>query len=583
MSPAQTSKALPYSRVYPADVIDSAWDVPQAEVLAAARRRVGSLSGVLQEALAAFAILGIVFMLQAAAGAYRGERASYSDEASHFMNALLVRDYVRDGIGQHPLRFAEQYYISYPKIAPGMWPPLFHAVLGVLMLANRSPQTTALALLALISTWTSWRLYRMVSLFETRFVGLLIAVAFVLTTAIIDLTTAIMLDLAVAALALEATYWFAIFLTTGKKRHAGLFGIAAALCCLTKGNGLSLILMPAALVMFTRRFDVLRHAGLYLAAAIVLGFAMPPLFVSYRLDAAIGDFGAVGLADVVARLYFYSAFLVRQFGAPLLIASLVGVGVGLCPVRDGRVELAWAMKAGLAALIVSSLVFHLFNPHLGIAPRYIALTVAPLLGLLPVGVEQIARGIRQYELRRTLQVAILLTLFAAFLVVRPAMATRYPVGAATTIDFFSKGGLLAGSTILVVTNEEGEGALVSEVASRHPEPVATVLRGSKVVATDDWAGRRFKMLFASPGDLLQELEDLHVDYLVMDYSKPAMGVAFWSQVNAMIETYSPRFERMYEVDAGHRLVIYRLKYRTPGSPKRLEVPLTYSLGRVIGR
>jgi hypothetical protein len=94
MSPAQTSKALPYSRVYPADVIDSAWDVPQAEVLAAARRRVGSLSGVLQEALAAFVILGIVFMLQAAAGAYRGERASYSDEASHFMNALLVRDYV---------------------------------------------------------------------------------------------------------------------------------------------------------------------------------------------------------------------------------------------------------------------------------------------------------------------------------------------------------------------------------------------------------------------------------------------------------------------------------------------------------
>jgi hypothetical protein len=110
------------------------------------------------------------------------------------------------------------------------------------------------------------------------------------------------------------------------------------------------------------------------------------------------------------RLYFHSAFLVRQFGAPLLIASSVRVGVGLCPVRHGRVELAWAMKAGLAALVVSSLVFHLFNPHLGIAPRY-----------------------------------------------------------------------------------------------------------------------------------------------------------------------------MYEVDAGHRLVIYRLKYRTPGSPKRLEVPLTYSLGRVIGR
>jgi len=90
-----------------------------------------------------------VLIVQLAVGAYRAERGNYPDEAAHFMNALLVRDYLTQGLGQNPLRFAEEYYLNYPKIAPGMWPPLFHGVLGLVMLLGTPPRIAGLALLAL--------------------------------------------------------------------------------------------------------------------------------------------------------------------------------------------------------------------------------------------------------------------------------------------------------------------------------------------------------------------------------------------------------------------------------------------------
>jgi hypothetical protein len=584
MSPFSASELiLPRAKALEGEMVLRERRASGTWVAASERAGLSQALAIGRELLIGCVLLGMVVTAQLAAGAYRGERAAYSDEASHFMNALLVRDYVTDGLGRNPLKFAEQYYLNYPKIAWGMWPPLFHASLGIFMLAGSSPQGVALALLAVLSAWTAWRLSRFVSLFETRFVALLIAATFVLTSAITDLTTAIMLDLALAALALEATYWFAVFVSTGERRHAAIFGVLTAMCCLTKGNGLSVVLVPASLLLFTRRFEVLRRSGLYIAAAIVLIFAVPPLAVSYRLDAAIGDFGPIRSAEVIGRMSLYSSFVLGQFGAPMLTLSIVGLVVGLRPNRQRHLSLESAAKASLAALVIGAVVFHLFNPHLIAAPRYIALMIAPLLGLLPVGVEHIARALVAHPMRRSVQAACLAGAFVTFLAARPAMANRHPIGARATIDYLDAQRGLSGATILVISNEEGEGALVSEVASRHFRPAATVIRGSKLVAMDDWAGNHFRMLFASSGDLLKELEDLHVDYLVLDCSPQASGLPYWGQVKEMVETHADRVEQNFETHLGRRMITYQLKRQTPGPAKRLEIPLTYSLGRVLGR
>ena len=49
-----------------------------------------------------------------------------------------------------------------------MWPPLFHTVLGLVLLPGWSPQTAALALVAFASAWTAWRLGRILERLTSR-------------------------------------------------------------------------------------------------------------------------------------------------------------------------------------------------------------------------------------------------------------------------------------------------------------------------------------------------------------------------------------------------------------------------------
>jgi len=57
-------------------------------------------------------------------GAYQVDLGNHPDESVHFLNALVLRDYLTNSFGTNPVSFASNYYLHYPKIAPLVWPPL---------------------------------------------------------------------------------------------------------------------------------------------------------------------------------------------------------------------------------------------------------------------------------------------------------------------------------------------------------------------------------------------------------------------------------------------------------------------------
>src|SRR5260370_42392019 len=67
-------------------------------------------------------------------GVFRSELNGESDEPAHYVTALMIRDYIAQGIPAKPLAFAKNYYLHYPKVAFGHWPPLFHVVEAAWML-----------------------------------------------------------------------------------------------------------------------------------------------------------------------------------------------------------------------------------------------------------------------------------------------------------------------------------------------------------------------------------------------------------------------------------------------------------------
>jgi hypothetical protein len=74
----------------------------------------------------AAAFFAFCLLLQITTGAWRADFAAYPDEASHFVGAVMVRDYLVSGRLLDPLAFARDFYRHYPFFAVGYWPPAFH-------------------------------------------------------------------------------------------------------------------------------------------------------------------------------------------------------------------------------------------------------------------------------------------------------------------------------------------------------------------------------------------------------------------------------------------------------------------------
>src|ERR1700676_3378605 len=89
----------------------------------------------------------IAVLLQWRAGAFLAE-FSGSDEAAHLVTSLMVHDYVAAGMPGSPVKFAEDYYVRYPKVTFGIWPPLFHLSQAAWMLTFSPSRGSVLILMA---------------------------------------------------------------------------------------------------------------------------------------------------------------------------------------------------------------------------------------------------------------------------------------------------------------------------------------------------------------------------------------------------------------------------------------------------
>lgn len=525
--------------------------------------------------LVALVMVAVVWTVQYLVGAFASERGLHSDEAAHFMNGLVLRDYLREGLGQSPLEFARDYYQHYPKIAPFMWPPLFHGVLGLALLPGWPPGPVAIIVVGCFTAWTAWRLYLITNTFASVPVALGAVGFFLATPIVINLSSSVMIDIAIAACCLEAAYWLGRYAETGDTRVAAVFGVMAACACLAKGNGLSAVLAPIAFIVLTGRLDLLRKPGLYVAAVIVVVLAAPPLALAYYLDASLGDFGPVPLSLVWERLQFYAGHVWHQLGSiPTLFAA-----IGTAAVVTKRAWLsprARHQASALVAMVVGAFVFHLWNPHIQSNGRYITLALAPILGLSALGVMAVTVNLAARRLRWSLQILAFAAMAFVHFAQGPNLRAQAPLGYRESVHWIQQQDTLAGKRLLVVSNEQGEGAGVVEVALLQLTPRPMVLRGSKVLATDDWMGRDTTLIHPTATALLDDLEALHVDYVILDGGPESRALAYWAQTRQALTSAPTRVDAVHHLTPApggplRPLEIFHLRQHAPGPPRVLEM------------
>lgn len=468
-------------------------------------------------ALAFAAFLAIAVALQWRGGAYAADLAGYSDEASHYVTGLMVRDYVLAFPWTSPLAFARTFYNHYPAVAIGHWPPLFYIVQAAWMLPFGDSPAAVLVLIAAISAATATLLFAAWRSILGTAAAAALAIAFLATPIVQEWSRGVMSEMLVTLLVVAAALIYARYLQTLRARDAVWFGLVASAAILTKPVGLALGLLPPIAAILARR-PIAATRSFWIPALIVVPLCAPWYVLTSEM-ARTGWSASYSPAWLLRNPATENAIqMVRLAGPPAFVLAVLGMFLTLgrrtidtaAPDRHAH----WTV---MLALIVSSWVFCSF-----ILPvreiRHLLPALPAILGFAGGGIVRIAHGPGW----RRIAAAALVVMLVVSLARATGIRKKPDLGTASAVEAILARPDRPGTVVLVSSEGYGEGVFIAALAAGEARPGHYVLRASKVLSTSDWSGSDYRLTHATPADADRALRAIGVEAIVID-THPAAG------------------------------------------------------------
>lgn len=495
----------------------------------------------------------------------------------------MIHDYVKTGMGTSPLRFAESYYIHYPKVALGIWPPMFHFTAALWMLLFTRTHTSLLIFVAAQGALCAATLAVFARRFLAPFPAFAAGLFVVSLPAMQNAASLMMVDLFLTVMEMWSMLLLIELFRRRDMKTAIWYGVCTSLAMLTKGNAVALLMCGAFMLLLTREFSILRKAPVYVAVLIVVVLGLPWQFISVHLF-----HGTIPLAPLTPSRFWmlssgYTPILVQKLSLPVFLAGVVGLASVLLPLlRGDRRSQVSLDGAGAASLVLAVFLFHSISPTPGPDDRYILPTLPLLVLFAALGIQWIASRIRIPPLAMPVRASILVLFCLGWFAKTTFAVTRRPQMGFNQVAAGLASPGPAGEVVLVCSDSWGEGALITTLAlSDRPGLEHIVLRGSKTLSENPWGLVAYRPYFHTPQELENELERTPVDEIVLD-----LDHAMWEQdrellMNTLAEN-AQKWSLASEVRAedGRRLRVYR--WAGPDHStlrKNVKVRMRITLGR----
>jgi hypothetical protein len=457
--------------------------------------------------------IGFVVTLQVLGGAYASGFGGYPDEPAHLVTALMVRDFLAGQDFLHPWQFAQEYYLHYPKVAIGHWPPVFYGALGTWFLIVGASRGAAITFIAIVAATTASVIYFAGKRLIGRWAGVLAAVLLIASPVVQESSARVMTEHLVTLGMLVSTLCFARFARTARIGDGLGFGIVAAVAILTHGNAWALGLVPGVTIALTNGWHLLRRLGFWLAAVPVLVACVPWYVFTLRMQEGswVGNVASFWVQAVPG--FGWSIYL--GVGLPVLIFTLIGVWGTVIRVKP-RTEVApeWA---ALASLAIATFILHCVVP-VGMDDRYMVALVPSIVLFSAAGIDDIAHRLGTRLPIGVLRVGLALTLVAAFGVGSFALPLQLRNGGyykALVRDVAAQVSKVP-QIWVISSGSTGEGCLVAAVALQEARPGSYILSGRKILASGDWLWRNTQDRFDTPEKLTALLDEIPVTIIVID-------------------------------------------------------------------
>jgi hypothetical protein len=422
---------------------------------------------------------------------------SGADEPAHFLNAWFVALYGREALGQNPLFFATEFYLHYPKLSIGHWPPAYYGLVAPVFWLLPATPRTALAVNLLVSALSAMGVALLLNRLAGRGAALAGAALWALSPLALEGFAFFMLDQPLAASAFAATIAWAAFRNRRKLLMVVLFSGLAALAILIKGNGWLLVFVPPLHIALTGEWRMLRDWRVWAAAA--LGAALVgPWYAATAGISADGFNYRPGPAYAAQALFFNLQALAANLGLALPLAAC---GAAVEWRRRKADAHRWSLVAACIALVAATLVLQSLVP-VDLDARYMAPAMPACAVLAILG------GLALLERLPSPAAA------ASALLVVPGLlhlALREPKA-----DLRLEEPAEAAEGAWLVDGGSGaEGAFAAAMAVRDPGLRNYAVRGSKLLSESDFMGRGYRSKFTAPGPVLAELGRLGIGGVVI--------------------------------------------------------------------
>jgi hypothetical protein len=512
---------------------------------------------------------GSASVLQFRAHAFQSEFGSDPDEPAHYVTGLMVRDYALSGFSKRPLEYARDYYVHYPKVALGHWPPFFYLVQAVWTLAFAPSRTAVMLLMGAITALLATLLCETVRQEMSFGFGAGVSALFVSLPVVERFGSTVMSEMLLGLLVFLALLSYGRYLDTEHWQPAACFGAWSVLAILTKGTAIQLALVPPFALLLTRRWHLLRRFSFWLPGIIVVGLAAPwYLRIPGAQHELVAHFG--GIEWRPERLTGTLVTWVDMAGVLPAAAAVLGLTIYAARLRRGETSGKWI--AGSAVLLGTYLIRLIIGAF---EDRQLMVDVTVLLMFA-------ADAIRWLLSRSYLRIWWLAALSVVILIGFNVKASpiKHHYGFSEVADNLLQHPEFRDSIILVCSNATGEGMMISEIAMRELRPGHIVLRGSKMLATSDWMGWDYRLLFRDTEEMFQYLDGIPVGVVVIDGEgrQTPHGRMLYEAVHEHPGNWELVPWQSDKTGAGaDDILIYRLVGQEQRKPRKIQIPMRSGL------
>ena len=448
----------------------------------------------------------LVLFIQWKTGAWRDDFSATGDEASHFTSAVSMSSFYTSGEMLHPYGFASQYYLHYPKVAFGKWPPVFYFLSGIWFLIFSPSRFTGMLFIGFEVTLLGLTVFWVGSRLLSPMLAFLAAITVVLTPFFALHSTIFMLEPQTATLGLLSLMAFLAVLDNRGWKAGVLFVLATCACILTKANGWALLISAGLGYLWLRkdvRTPLLAVAG-WLLATVAVCFPFYYLFVHAMSDGNTESKPTLQFTLEAVPTYLKASMEVLGIAVcALYLLRLFLCARGSYTQREHRPLIVLLVTWTMGPFLFQSIVPASFEiRHLAIAfPCVVLLAFAALAQLLEGYGQKVAIGAG---------VALLL------LTIPWTMPDRYSeLFRIAAPGIVSKLSSSTNKAVLLSSNGPGEGRLIACMAALDPKAKLFCVRATKLIVDTDWGAQDYHLLVNTKEEVLKKLDSVPVGYVAI--------------------------------------------------------------------